>query len=71
MKILHILNDGSNALAERIARIQAEDNEVDFIDLSESNLSYESVIEAVFSHDRVISWHGDEDNVRTGEKAKR
>lgn len=58
MKILHILNDGGNPLAERTARLQAENNEVDTIDLSASGLSYESVIDAIFAHDQVISWHG-------------
>ncbi len=60
MKILHILNDGHNTLAERITRIQAEGNEIDIIDLSGNNLKYENVIDAIFSHDRVISWHGEE-----------
>jgi hypothetical protein len=59
MKILHILNDGHNTLAEHITRIQAESNEVDIIDLSVDGVSYERVVEAIFSHDRVISWHGE------------
>jgi hypothetical protein len=62
MKILHILNDGRNSLAERIARIQAEDNEVDTIDLSVNDLSYENIVDAIFSHDRVISWHCNSDS---------
>ncbi|MBF0560305.1 MAG: hypothetical protein HQL08_16165 [Nitrospirae bacterium] len=62
MKILHILNDGHNTLAEQIARIQAENNEVSTIDLTASNLSYEKVIDAIFSNDRVISWHGEEES---------
>jgi hypothetical protein len=60
MKVLHILNDGHNTLAERITRIQAESNEVDTIDLSVNSVSYERVVDAIFSHDLVISWHGDE-----------
>jgi hypothetical protein len=60
MKVLHILNDGHNTLAERITRIQAESNEADNIDLSVNSVSYESVIDAIFSHDLVISWHGGE-----------
>jgi hypothetical protein len=71
MKILHILNDGPNTLAERVARIQAENNEVDIVDLSISNVSYESVVDAIFSCDRVISWHGDTETEKgRGERAK-
>ncbi|MBF0557533.1 MAG: hypothetical protein HQL08_02010 [Nitrospirae bacterium] len=62
MKVLHILNDGHNTLAAQIARIQDENNEVNTIDLSANNLSYEYVIESIFSSDRVISWHGEEEN---------
>ncbi len=58
MKILHILNDGHNTIAERITRIQAESNEVDIIDISGNNIKYENVVDAIFSHDLVISWHG-------------
>ncbi len=61
MKILHILNDGHITLAERITRIQAESNEVDIIDLSVNDLKFENVVDAIFSHDRVISWHGEEE----------
>lgn len=61
MKILHIFNDGHNTLAERIARTQAENNEVDIIDLTVNDISYERVIDAIFSHDRVMSWHGEEE----------
>ncbi len=59
MKVLHILNDGRNALAERMALMQAENNVVDVIDLSMDAISYENVIDDIFSHDRVISWQSD------------
>jgi hypothetical protein len=61
VKVLHILNDGYNMLAERTARTQAEKNEVRIVDLTVDNISYESIIDAIFSHDRVISWHGEEE----------
>ncbi|MGD0283371.1 MAG: hypothetical protein ABSB95_13530 [Dissulfurispiraceae bacterium] len=59
MKVLYILNDGRNALAERMALMQAENNVVNVIDLSMNTISYESVIDDIFSHDRVISWQSD------------
>ncbi len=56
MKILHILNDGPDEFSGRIIDSQSENNEVTVFDLSEKNISYESLIDAIFSCDRVISW---------------
>ncbi len=56
MKLLHILNDGPSDLARRIIAAQSADNEVEIIDLSQEGISYDAVIEAIFSFDRVISW---------------
>jgi NADH dehydrogenase FAD-containing subunit len=56
VKILHILNDGPEASAERIINVQAKEHEVKVIDLSEKEISYENIIDDIFSYDRVISW---------------
>ncbi len=56
MKILHILNDGPTKLSDQIISVQSKDNEVKVIDLSKLNASYESVVDDIFSFDRVISW---------------
>ena len=56
-RILHILNDGHNTLAERVMRVQAESNQIKVVDLSAADLSYESIIDDIFSHDCVVSWH--------------
>ena len=56
MKVLHILNDGPTKLSEQIISVQAKDNEVKVIDLSKKGASYESIIDDIFSYDRVISW---------------
>ncbi len=56
MKILHILNDGPTKLSDQIISAQSKDNEVKVIDLSRKNASYESIIDDIFSYDRVISW---------------
>ena len=56
MKILHILNDGTSTLSERIISVQSEDNEIKIIDLQKKEASYEDIIDDIFSNERVISW---------------
>ena len=56
MKVLHILNDGPTKLSDQIIAVQAKDNEVKVINLSKKEASYGSIIDDIFSHDRVISW---------------
>jgi len=56
MKILHILNDGPADLSTAIINIQSKDNEVKVVDLSKKTVSYESVVDDIFSFDKVISW---------------
>ncbi len=56
MKLLHILNDGPGELSTRIIEAQSRDNEVEVIDLSLEDLSYDGVIDAIFSSDKVVSW---------------
>ena len=56
MKLLHILNDGPGELSTRIIEAQSPDNEVEVIDLSREDPSYDAVIDAIFSSDKVVSW---------------
>jgi len=56
MKILHILNDGPTELSSRIINVQSRDNKVKVIDLSKKETSYETIIDEIFAHDKVISW---------------
>lgn len=58
MKVLHILNDGPGDLSGRIIEAQSADDriEVEVIDLSRDDVSYDGVIDAIFATDRVISW---------------
>jgi hypothetical protein len=56
MKILHILNDGHTQLSDQIISAQLKGNEVKVIDLSKKEVSYESIVDDIFSHDKVISW---------------
>ena len=56
MKILHILNDGPTGLSTKIIAAQSGDNEVKVVDLSKKEMSYEAIIDAIVSSDKVISW---------------
>ncbi|MBS1111867.1 MAG: hypothetical protein H6Q95_159 [Nitrospirae bacterium] len=55
MKILHILNDGPTDLSAKIIETQSKEHEVKVIELSKKK-SYESLIDEIFSHDKVVSW---------------
>jgi len=56
MKVLHILVEDPGGLAGRIAEAQSADHEVEIVDLSREGISYEAVIDAIVSCDKVISW---------------
>lgn len=56
MKLLHITVDGPADLPGRIVEAQSRDHEVEVIDLSQDGISYDAVIDAIFSCDKVISW---------------
>jgi hypothetical protein len=56
MKILYILNDGPKALADKMMEAQSKENELEVIDLSKGDVSYEAVIDSIFDSDKVISW---------------
>ncbi|MEE8343160.1 MAG: hypothetical protein V3R51_05095 [Gammaproteobacteria bacterium] len=56
VKVLYILTDGLNPLPTWLIEMQSEDNDVEIIDLSEGNVSYEDLVEKLFDADKVISW---------------
>lgn len=56
MKILHILNDGPTKLSDEIIGVQSKEHQVKVINLPKKEASYESIIDDIFSHDRVVSW---------------
>lgn len=56
MKILHIINDSPSKLSDEIISVQSKDNDVKVIHLANKEASYESIIDDIFAHDRVISW---------------
>lgn len=56
MKILHILNDGPTELSTKIIGLQKKDAEVKVIDLGKKEASYDTVVDEIFSNDKVVSW---------------
>lgn len=56
MKLLHILIDGPEDLPSRIVKAQSGAHEVEVIDLSQEGISYDAVVDAIFSCDKVVSW---------------
>lgn len=56
MKILHILNDGPTSLSDQIIGVELKEHEVRVIDLSKGGVSYDDIVEAIFSNDKVVSW---------------
>ena len=56
MKILHILNDGPSELSDKIIDAQTKENQVKVLSLPKREVSYEELVDEIFSHDRVVSW---------------
>lgn len=56
LRVLHILNDGPDELAERVIAVHARAHHVRVIDLSKGDVPYERLVDEIFAHDRVISW---------------
>lgn len=56
MKILHILNDGSTDLSKKVIDVQSKEHNVKVINLSKKDVSYDAIIDEIFSHDKVVSW---------------
>jgi hypothetical protein len=43
-------------MSTKIIGVQSKDNEVKVVDLSKKEMSYEAIIDAIVSSDKVISW---------------
>jgi hypothetical protein len=56
MKILHILSDGPNKLADEIISVHSREHEVKVVDFSKGNISYDAIVDDIFSYDKVLSW---------------
>lgn len=56
MKVLHILNDGPDDDAKIIITHHSENNEVEVIDLTNFDMSYDELVDRIEQCDKVISW---------------
>ncbi|MCL4536921.1 MAG: hypothetical protein M1610_04955 [Nitrospirae bacterium] len=56
MKVLHLLKSEPDETTRKIMEIHKAENDVKVIDLTKGDFSYESIIEDIFSYDKVISW---------------
>ncbi|MDH5513013.1 MAG: hypothetical protein OEY27_07365 [Gammaproteobacteria bacterium] len=56
MKILYLLTDGAAVAPTQLIEMQALEHEVEIVDLTEPDVSYESVVKKIFDVDRVVSW---------------
>ena len=56
MKILHILADGPDRLSDEIIAVQSKNHEIKVVDFSKGNISYDALVDDIFSFDRVIAW---------------
>ena len=56
MKILHILSDGPNKLADEIISVQSKEHDVKVVDFSKGDISYDALVDDLFAYDKVLSW---------------
>jgi hypothetical protein len=56
MKILNILKSPPDASTKRIIEVHSASNEVTTIDLTAGSVSYDKLVEDIFSYDKVICW---------------
>ena len=56
MRVLHILGEKPSATVERIISIQAEENEVETVELYGGEVDHQDLLRRIFSCDKVISW---------------
>ncbi len=54
--ILHILNDGPTDLSDQIIDVHSRECSIEVVDLKKMEITYEDLVEKIFSSDRVISW---------------
>jgi len=53
---MHILSDGPEDLSAKIIHVQKGLHDVKVVDLAQQDLSYDELVDDIFSYDSVISW---------------
>lgn len=56
MKILHILKIAPDASTKKIIEVHASGHQVKTIELYKKGISYDKLLDDVFSHDKVFCW---------------
>ena len=56
MKILHIIKFRQTELTKKIIEQQSKKHDVRVIDIKKKDISFEDVIDEIFSYDKIISW---------------
>jgi len=56
MKILHILNDGPTELSDQMIDLNSNEYQAEVVNLGEKAISYDELVDKIFSCERVISW---------------
>jgi len=56
MRVLHLLNDGPETAPRAVLELQRAESELEVIDLSSMEISYEDLVDKIFTSDKVISW---------------
>ena len=56
MKILHILSDGPNKLADEIISVHSKEHEVKVVDFTKGAVSFDALVYDIFAYDKVLSW---------------
>jgi hypothetical protein len=56
VKILHILKTAPDASTKKIIEVHASGHQVKTIELYKGGISYDKLLEDVFSHEKVICW---------------
>jgi len=56
MKILYILNDGPSKLSDQMFEAHSRECHTEVVDLSKNEISYENLVDKIFSCELVISW---------------
>lgn len=56
MKILHILRSEPDEVVKNLIKASSEGNEAQQFELYEEDVDYDTLIELVFEHDKVVCW---------------
>ncbi len=56
MKVLHILRSKPDEVVKNLIKASSEGNEAQQLELYKEDVDYDTLIELVFKHDKVICW---------------